>query len=172
MNTLMNDTETQAGKLPFPAHVKTACPNSDVSDLAREIVSNSRDANNVLNAAGNVHFFVRNHYVDTASGTYGIESLIASILKANDAIFPANVGSTEFRSVAISCAMFADDVITAVRETFGPERYPDQTIRSYLSVFMAKRDSQHKTGKIKLSNSEDQHRTCPKPRTKYFLIEG
>jgi len=164
-----NDTTTKnetTSKLPFPSHVKQACPNTDVQAVAREIVDTSRDLNNLFASAGNVHNFVRAHYVDTASGTYGIESLIASILKSRNAIFPNGIEATEFRKVAISSAMYASEIIAAVQDTFGKERYPYATVHSYLSYFMKK-----KVGKIKLSNKEDSARPCCKPRTKFYLVE-
>lgn len=154
--------------MPFPSHVTEACPNSDVQAVAREIVDTSRDINNLLASAGNVHNFVRAHYVDTSTGTYGIESLIASILRNRQAIFPAGIEATEFRKVAISTAMFASEIIQTVQDTFGKERYPYATVHSYLSYFMAKNG---KIGKIKLKNNEDQMRNCCKPRTKFYLVE-
>jgi hypothetical protein len=157
------ETET----LPFPSHVKEACPNKDVQSLSRELVDTARDKNNVLACAGNVHLFVRDHYVDTSTGTYGIESLIASILRDNNAVFPLGIEGTEFRKVAIATAMFATEVIEAVRNTFGVDRYPDATIRSYLSHFMAER-----IGKIALTTTEDCDRKSCKPRTKFYLVEG
>lgn len=154
--------------IPFPSHVKSPCPNADVQALAREIVDTARDKNNLLSSSGNVHYFVRDHYVDTASGTYGIESLISAILKENNAIFPAGIEKTEFRKVAIASAMFASDIIESVQEAFGKDRYPYATIHSYLSHFMNKNG---KIGKIKLSTFEDSDRPCCKPRIKFYLVE-
>ena len=165
---MKNETTTKNEKLPFPSTVKSACPNTDVQAVAREIVDTSRDVNNLFASAGNVHNFVRAHYVDTSTGTYGIESLIASILAANNSVFPAGIETTEFRNVAISASMFASEIIAAVRVTFGKERYPDATIYSYLAHFMLKSG---RVGKIKLKNSEDSMRNCCKPRTKYYLVE-
>lgn len=171
MSTTLNETKTTTEPLPFPSHVKTPAPNADVQAIAREIVDNSRDMNNVYESAGNVHKFVRTHYVDTAAGVYGIESLIAQILREHGAIFPAGIENTEFRKVAIASSMFASDIIKAVQDTFGKERYPYATIHSYLSFFMIKANSQNKVGKIKLTSSEDNKRHCCKPRTKFYLLE-
>lgn len=160
----------EKAKMPFPSHVTSPCPNGDVIPLAAEIVNTAMDKNNLLASAGNVHCFVRDHYVNVETGTYGIESLIVSILKENNAVFPADIGSNaKFRKSAIAFSMFAETVIGKVRETFGADRYPDSTIRSYLAVFMV---SNNKVGKIKLTSSEDSARTCCKPRTKYFLIQS
>jgi hypothetical protein len=160
--------ETKAAKMPFPSQVNSPAPNADVVAIARELVDTARDTNNVLQAAGNVHYFVRSHYVDVASGTYGIESLIAAILAANGSIFPAGIEETEFRKVAIAGAMFTTEIIAKVRETFGSERYPDSTILSFLAHFMLKNK---RVGKLKLKGAEDQGRTSAKPRVKYYLIE-
>lgn len=169
-----NETQTTVATeaMPFPSHVKSPAPNNDVVVLSREIVDISRDANNLLASAGNVHKFVRTHYVDTASGIYGIESLIASILKAHGAQFPKGIEATEFRKVAINASMFASEIIAEVREAFGNERYPDSVIHSYLSHFMIQPKSANKVGKIKLSKHEDATRTCCKPRTKFYLLEA
>lgn len=170
MNTTNIET-TETSKLPFPSHVKAACPNSDVQTVSREVVDTSRDLNSLFKSAGNVHNFVRTHYVDTSKGIYGIERLIAAILADNGAIFPQGIETTEFRSIAIGQAMFVSDIIAKVRETFGSERYPDGVIHSYLSYFMQKANSQNKVGKIKLTNAEDASRHCNKPRTKFYLVD-
>jgi len=167
MKTEINET-VKAGLLPFPSTVTAPAPNADVQAIARELVDTARDKNNVLNAAGNVHFFVRDHYVDTATGTYGIESLIAAILQAHGAIFPAGIEATEFRKVAIAGAMFTSEIIAQVRDIFGSERYPDATILSFLAHFMLK---SKRVGKLKLTGAEDQGRTSCKPRVKYYLVE-
>lgn len=164
-------TTTENTVLPFPSHVTAPCQNEDVKALAREIVDTARDKNNLLASAGNVHMFVRDHYVDTATGTYGIESLIVSILKSNNAVFPKEVENTEFRKMAISASMFASDIIAAVQDTFGKERYPYATIHSYLSYFMSGKKGNGKLGKIKLTNAEDSTRQCCKPRIKFYIIE-
>ena len=179
MDMMNTENNIATGKLPFPSTVKTPCPNADVQALSREIVDTSRDMNNILASAGNVHNYVRAHYVDTAMGTYGIESLISAILKERGAIFPAGIEGKmdengtvingEFRNVAIAASMFATEVIAAVRDTFGADRYPDPTIRSYLSHFMTKSG---KVGNICLKSAEDCGRPCDKPRTKFYLVEG
>lgn len=165
-------TETKVEtKLPFPSTVKSAAPNQDVQNVSREIVDTSRDLNNVLASAGNVHNFVRAHYIDASTGVYGIERLIAQILKENGAIFPGGIEETEFRGMAILAGMFASEIVAIVQETFGTERYPAATIHCYLSTEMTKATSQNKIGKIKLKNHEDSNRPCFKPRTKFYLLE-
>ena len=166
---MKNETiKTVSGKLPFPSTVTSPAPNEQVQAVSREIVDTARDKNNLFESAGNVHFLVRDHYVDTATGTYGIESLLASILKEHGAQFPAGIEATEFRNVAIAASMFAHEIIAKVRDTFGTERYPDATILTYLAHFMLKAG---KVGKLKLKGSEDIGRTSDKPRVKYYLIE-
>ena len=167
---LNNETTTQVN--PYPSHVTEPCSNKDVQAVSREIVDSARDKNNLLESAGNVHFFVRDHYVDVETGTYGIERLIASILRNRSAMFPSGIEKTEFRKVAISAAMFASEIIESVQDTFGKERYPYATVHSYLSHFMTKANSHNKIGKIKLSNAEDSNRPCCKPRIKFYLIEA
>lgn len=163
MTTMNNETKAKQG-MQFPSHVTAPCADETVVSLAREIVDTNRDQNNVL-ATGEVHFFVRGHYVDTATGTFGIESLIRNILKANGSIFPKDAGLTELRPIVVAGSMFTDEIIAAVRETFGADRYPDGTIRMYLSKFGKQ------FGKVKLTSSEDSTRTCPKPRCKWYVAE-
>lgn len=172
MNDTMTNQTAESGKLPFPSHVKTPAPNADVQPLSRDIVENARDNNNVLASAGNVHYFVRSHYVDVSSGVYGIERLIAQILKDNRSEFPAGIEQTEFRKIAIAGSMYVSDIIAKVQETFGADRYPYATIHSYLSYFMTKETCQNKVARIKLTNSEDSNRPCCKPRTKFYLVDN
>jgi hypothetical protein len=164
MKTLKSKSEAKSGKLPFPSNVTTPCENEDVAGLARELVDGARDKNNVL-ASGEIHYFVRDHYVDPSTGTYGIENLIKSILKSNSAVFPKGVEHSALRNVAIGAAMFTDEIIKSVRITFGQDRYPDTTIRMYLSKFAKG------LGKIKLTNAEDTNRPCCKPRCKWYVVE-
>lgn len=172
-----NETTSEAvatveTQLPFPSHVKSPAPNADVQAVAREIVDTSRDLNNVLASAGNVHNFVRAHYVDTNSGVYGIERLIAQILLERGAVFPQGIEDTqEFRGMAVQASLFAHEIIAAVQETFGTERYPAATIHCYLSTEMKKKQSVNKVGTIKLKTHEDIGRPCKQPRRKYYLLE-
>lgn len=170
----MNDKnliEIETGKNPFPSFVRSSAPNEETHPLSRQIVSTSRDVNNVLRSAGNVHNFVRMHYVDLVTGVYGIERLIAEILKDNSAVYPKGIENTEFRPVAIQTGMFATEIHAKVVEIFGTERYPFATIQAYICTFMTRKNSANHIGKIQLTNSEDCQRDCCKPRTKYYLIE-
>jgi len=168
MNT--NETRVQ-NSIPFPSHVTEPCPNTDVQAIARDLVNTSIDTNNFFESAGNVHKFVRTHFVDVETGVYGIERLIADILKSHNAVFPAGVETTEFKGVAIASSMFASEVIAEVQARFGKERYPYATIHSYLSYLMSKPNCKNKVGKIKLTGAEDSGRKCNKPRTKFYLVE-
>lgn len=191
MNTTLNEVEetkeetkeetTKAELLPFPSHVKSPAPNSQVHPLAPELLATSQDMNNVLASAGNVHMFVRTHFVSMERGIYGIESLIADILRQNvlamglneTGTFPRGIENAEYRATAISGAMFASEVIEKVREQFGADRYPDSVIASYLAHHMRKAKSKNQVQAIRLSNMEDKTRpqgVC-KPRSKYYLVD-
>lgn len=165
MNETTIETKNETGKLPFPSTVTTGCPNPQVRELATEIVDIARDTNNLLASAGNVHNFVRSHYVDVENGVYGIESLINSILKANDSVFPIDSEKTELRAVIVAKSMFAAEIIAAVRVAFGADRYPDHSIKTFLSSHSPQ------VVAVQLSGKEDSTRTCPKPRAKYYLIQ-
>jgi hypothetical protein len=160
---MMNNEIIKVGRMEYPSYVKTPCGNEVVRDMSREIVDSSRDTNNLL-ASGEIHFYVREHYVDPSTGTYGIESLIRNILKANGSQFPAGVEDTELRGIAVAGSMFSSEIIAKVRETFGADRYPDSTIYQYLWKYAKG------IRKVKLSSAEDSSRTCPKPRCKYYAI--
>lgn len=157
------NVEIKNTRLPFPSQVTAPCANEIVRALSRDIVDSSRDTNNLL-ASGGIHNLVREHYIDTANGIYGIESLIKSILRTNGSVFPAGVEATELRAIAIAGGMFTSEIIAQVRETFGADRYPDCTIRMYLSK-LAKG-----IGKVQLTGSEDKNRPQPKPRCKWYLV--
>ncbi len=173
------NNETTTAKLPFPSHVKTPAPNGLAIALSQDVIATAQDANNVFASAGNVHMFVRSHYVNMEAGIYGLQSLIAAILKAHalqvspSGTFPKGVESSEYRALAIAGSMFASEVIAKVRETFGADRYPDATIATQLSVHMHKANCQNKAGKFRLSPSEDKQmggQSC-KPRTRYYLLD-
>lgn len=180
MNTeTIETTETTTGNLPFPSHVKSPAPNAKAVELSGEVLATSQDLNNVLASAGNVHMFVRSHFVDMESGIYGLQSLIADILRTHASqvsptgTFPQGVESSEYRSLAIAGSMFASEVIAAVRERFTADRYPDATIATQLSHHMQKANCQNKAGKFRLSKAEDMQAggTSPKPRSKYYLLD-
>jgi hypothetical protein len=136
--------------------------------MQRELLSNAIDSNNVLTTAG-IRPVFQSHVFDMQSGECGIELLIVAILRDNGAIFPADIASTEFRQVAINGAMFASEIIQAVQDRFanGSSRYPYATVYAYLCNPANKKKSG--VVSIRLTNSEDKPRPCPKPRQKYFL---
>lgn len=179
MNTETIETTGEMVAMPFPSHVKSPAPNQKARELSQDVLATSQDLNNVLASAGNVHMFVRSHFVDMDKGIYGIQSLIANILREHalsvspSGTFPKGVEATEFRTLAIAGSMFASEVIAKVREQFTSDRYPDATIATQLSVHMHKANCQNKAGKFRLSPSEDKQfgGTSPKPRTKYFLLD-
>ena len=137
--------------------------------MSREVLSNLRDMNGFLTTSHKVRRVFHAHYADMEAGEFGIADLIARILRENEAIFPAGVETTELRQIAISGAMFTDEIIAKVQAYFtaGSIRYPEQTIRAYLSVFMFR---SKQVGKIQLTAKEDIGRPCYKPRCKWYLI--
>lgn len=155
----MNTTETKANEAKAMA-----------IGMSREILANSRDINNILSVSGIVPPSKQTHYVNTENEESGIEALITRILRENEAIFPANVGETQLRHIAIAGAMFTDEILAKVQEYFsaGSTRYPLQTVKNYLSTYMFK---QGKVGKIQLKGFEDKSRECPKPRCVWFLAQ-
>lgn len=179
MNTETIETTETTTAIPFPSHVKSPAPNAKAVELSGDVLATSQDLNNVLASAGNVHMFVRTHFVDLENGIYGLQSLIADILRKHamdvspTGTFPAGIESSEYRSLAIAGSMFASEVIAKVRERYSADRYPDATIATQLSHHMQKANCQNKTGKFRLSKSEDLQAggTSPKPRSKYYLLD-
>lgn len=138
--------------------------------MSQEVLSNSQDLNNVITTSQTVKAVFHTHYVNLAQGDYGIKDLLTRILREHEACFPKGIETGELRKVAIAGAMFTSEVISEVQSRFtaGSIRYPVQTIKAYLSVFMFKSGQ---VGKIQLSNAEDKERECCKPRCKWYLIE-
>lgn len=143
-NTMKNETKTA------------------VAELAETLISNGRDTNNVL-AQINANGSFGNHYTDTANDIYGIEQLICSILASHGCVNPTGSEQTEMRAIAIGNSMFFSEIEQAVRDAFGPDRYPAVTLR----VYLAKKAK--KVCRIQLTGAEDTGRTSPKPRAKYYL---
>lgn len=140
-------------------------PRTEIAEFSDQIIASSQDNNNML-ASGNVHFFVRSHYVDVANGVYGIESLIRSILTENNAVFPKNAENTKIRNLVIAAGMLVEEIEEIVRNRFGFDRYPTQTLRDYLSRFAKN------IGCVQMTGKEDKGRPCPRPRCRYYLIES
>lgn len=151
--------------------------------MARETISLLHDANNVL-TTGEVPPVFQAHWPDMETGKHGIANLIALILKEREAVFPAGVENSEFRSVAIGTSVFASELIEEVQNRFtaGTRRYPYNTIHQYVAVFMDPANKHFKknlpkVGQIHLTNAEDKNRFTKtgkrifKPRCKYYLIQ-
>lgn len=141
-------------------------------NMTREIQQSSQDINNVLTTSTITRAVFHTHYVSMDNSLFGIADLITDILKGNGALFPKGIEKTELRGVALSSAMTTEEVMQAVecRFTAGSIRYPLQTIKSYLSVFMSK-GKKATIGRIQMSNAEDINRECCKPRCKWYVLD-
>ena len=141
----------------------------EAKKMQRELLANATDSNNVLTTAENIAPMFLAPYFNMTSGECGIELLIVSILRDNGSTFPSNIASTEFRQVGINGSMYASEIISEVQNRFaaGSTGYPYSTVYAYL----CNKENKKKSGilAIKLTNSEDKPRPCPKPRQKYFL---
>jgi hypothetical protein len=140
-----------------------------IASMSSEIIASLKDANGFLTVAG-IRPHTQAHYANTETGENGIADLISSILRTNKSIFPALVGETELRQVAIANSMFTDEIMAEVERQFsaGSTRYRVRSVRNYLSTYMFRSG---KIGKIQLTGLEDTSRTCPKPRCKWFLAQ-
>ena len=138
--------------------------------MSDEILANSQTLNSFLTSSGQVKAVFHTHYVNMEKNLCGIEDLICSILTENDSYFKKNIEATGDRHLAIIGSMFTSDIVKEVQNKFtaGSVRYPAQTIKASLSVFMFKKG---KIGKIELSGLEDKTRTSCKPRCKWYLIK-
>lgn len=142
-----------------------------VAAMVAEVHQNAIDGNNVLTSAG-IKPVLQAHNEDC-----GIAGLIRDILTERQAVFPLGVEKTEFRQVAIAASMLATEIAAEVQTRFaaGSTRYPLESVKQYLSVFLAKpsrKASVVRVGKFQLSKTEDAGRPCCKPRTKYFWVQG
>jgi hypothetical protein len=141
----------------------------EAKKMQRELLANAMDSNNVITTAENVGPMFLAPYFNMTDGDGGIERLIMEILTDNGSVFPSDIASTEFRQVAINGSMYASEIIQAVQDRFaaGSTGYPYATVYAYL----CNKENKKKSGilAIKLTNSEDKPRPCPKPRQKYFL---
>lgn len=134
-----------------------------ISDMSEDILATSQDLNAIL-ASGDVNINFRTHFVDTARNITGIEQLIRTILTENGAIFPKDSHLSEMRNVVIAKAMTTKDIEKQVRKCFGFERYPNVTLRVYLSTRMKD------VCMIPLSGIEDPTAKT-RPHRKYYLAE-
>jgi hypothetical protein len=141
---------------------KTENPFAAIADLSTEIISGSKDLNNVL-ATGSVKFAFRTHYVNSVKGIAGIEQLIRDILRRNGSVFPRDSHKGEQRESVIAGAMFAREIEAKVKLAFGKNRYPRVTLRVYLATRM------QDVCTVQLTKWEDT--TGKKPRAKYYLAE-
>lgn len=149
-------------------------------EASAEVIASSKDINNFLSASNQVKAVFHTHYANMETGEYGISDLLAKILEENGAVFPKSAANrfkdeaetipNPFFPIAMAGSMFIDDIAKQVATHFtaGSIRYPLATIKTYLSVFMAKKGL---VGKIQLKGDEDQGRKSAKPRAKYFLIQ-
>ncbi len=156
-------------------HKQTAEQKNAIA-LSREIVDNSRDINNVLTTSAVTRAVFHTHFVSMDNSLFGIADLITSILREAEAVFPKGIETSELRGVALASALTTDEIKSAIdrRFTAGSIRYPLQSVKSYLSVFMSQSTKHHKAtvGKIQMSNAEDKNRECCKPRCKWYLIDA
>jgi hypothetical protein len=141
--------------------------------MSREILAGSQDINNVLTTSKVTRAVFHTHYVSMDASLFGIADLITSILREAQAVFPKGVEATELRGVALSASLTTEEIMSAVERKFtaGSIRYPLQTVKSYLSVFMSK-GKKATIGRIQMSNAEDKDRQCCKPRCKWYMIEA
>ena len=134
--------------------------------MSAEIVDTCKAVNNTLAVAGvRAHF--QAHYANAELGVYGILQLVKRILKEREAIFPRGIEGTPLRQIAVSLAMFTEDILRQVEREFaaGGFRYKIQAVKNCLSTY-----GKGEIGKITLTDEEDQPRECDKPRCKWYLI--
>ena len=118
-----------------------------------------------------IHYTFRPHKVDPETGWHGIRGLIVRILTQARCIAPRHDGDLlgDSRGEYITRSMLADDIIAKVRESGIPalDRYPDQTIRQYLSHDLYRDGT---VGKFPAMRGEFQTRAGGAPNF-YYLIE-
>ena len=123
------------------------------------------------------------HYANAQLGVYGIMDLVRDILREAQAEFPRGIEATELRKIAVAASMFTSEILAEVQARFsaGSTRYQVQSVKNCLSTYggnaiykkgplAGKLIGDGSIAKIWLSNEEDQPRTSPKPRCKWYLI--
>jgi hypothetical protein len=151
-------------------NIKNVMTKTDVNSTAPILLELSHDINRMLKGTPAKTVF-HTHYIDNSKSLFGISDLLASILNKNGSSYETGVESNALRSVAIAGSMFSSEIIAQVQAIFTSEttRYPESTIKTYLSVAKFHKG---RFGKIQLSNAEDQNRPaeCSRPRCKYYLV--
>jgi hypothetical protein len=111
-----------------------------------------------------VQYTFRPHVtVSIDSGEHGIKHLIAKILIDSGCVCDASESN---REVLIVNSMTSEEIISNVRTMFGWDRYPDNTIHMYVSVFMIREGM---VGKFRMTKDEDSERKCKVPRCRFFV---
>ena len=165
MKNEIDQAENQAENLPFPSHVTQPCPNEQAREQAATLHSTQVDIQNVMQSAGNVHYYVRPHVVLLDVGVYGIESLIAYILKTRQAVFARGAEHTALRGVVVAASMTAEAIHNEVVRINGEGKYPLSTIRQYLTTEM-----RGKVVGFKLLSAEDKARPSKCLRNAWYLL--
>lgn len=138
-------------------------------ELGREVLSQGRDANNILTTIP-VHPWFQTHYFNPETDKHGIAALIVEILMEQEAIFPAGIENTELRSVAIAACPLTKDIVSEVQARFtaGSTRYPRKTILHNLGVVLLRKGL---VGKITLKPTEKSGENTMS-RVRWYLIQN
>jgi hypothetical protein len=140
-------------------------------ETAEIFETNGRDANTFYTESGNVAPIFQNHWIETTTGKNGIANLIIKILTDNGSVFKKDIDSPEDKKIAIDGGMFTSQILAKVKLMFtaGTSRYPESTVRTYLSVHMK---HGKELGKIQLSKFEDTGRKGGKPRIIWYAFKS
>lgn len=152
--------------------------------MTPETIQASRDINGTLTETAKVRPVFMTHYANAEQDIYGIADLIESVLRERAAVFPRGIETSELRPVAVAAAMTRQDIQAAIEARFteATPRYPEQTLKNYLSQFCKGRFA-----KIQLTSAEDCNRNsakqrawrkahgkaeiCRAPRCKWYVID-
>lgn len=154
--------------------------------MSNETIQASRDINGTLTETAKVRPVFMTHYANAEQDIYGIADLIESVLREREAIFPRGIEETVLRPVCHAAAMTVQDIMMEIERRFteSTPRYPQQTVKNYLSQFCKGR-----FGKMqcKAELNEDSNRNSPEnrawrvahgkaaickaPRAKWYVID-
>ena len=152
--------------------------------MSAETIQASRDINGTLTETGLCRPVFMTHYANAEQDIFGIADLIENILRQREAVFPRGIETSELRPVAVAAAMTVQDIMMEIESRFteATPRYPQQTVKNYLSQFCKGRFA-----KIQLSSAEDCNRNsaeqrawrkahgkaeiCRAPRCKWYVID-
>ena len=121
-----------------------------------------------MEAGCKVHWIFRPSMVNLATGMHGVWPFIAETLtRAGAVVRPAQVTNGEVVGEA-ETGLTTDEIISAIRQANGADKYPDATIRQNLSVVLRRRGQ---VAARRMTTTEDCNRDCKPTRLRWYWVQ-